>query len=249
MSLHPLAETFALVAGAYERGRPEYPPAAVGALGAELRLGPGARVLDLAAGTGKLSRALLAGGLDVVAVEPQASLRSVLGARIGTERVLEGVAEAIPVGDGSVDAVTVADAFHWFDQARAVAEIARVLRPGGGLAVISTFPDWSGASWSHELGELVMQNRPEHPFFDGPPWQDAVRAAGGWTAPREVRVTTVQPARPDKIVDHLASMSWIAALPDDERVATLERMRALVESGETPDELPIHVVIGLAELA
>jgi SAM-dependent methyltransferase len=249
VSLHPLAETFAGVAEAYERGRPEYPPAAVGALAAELRLAPGARVLDLAAGTGKLSRALLAGGLDVVAVEPQASLRSMLGSRIGADRVRDGVAEAIPLTGESVDAVTVADAFHWFDQARALAEIARVLRPGGGLAVISTIPDWSGASWAQELGDLVTQNRPEHPFFDGPPWQDAVRSAGGWTAPREVRVTTAQPARPDKIVDHLASISWIAALPDDERAATLERMRALVESGEMPDELPIHVVIGLAELA
>jgi SAM-dependent methyltransferase len=249
MSLHPLAERFASVADAYERGRPEYPPAAVGALAAELSLRSGARVLDLAAGTGKLSRALVAAGIDVVAVEPQASLREVLIARIGADRVREGFAEAIPVPDASVDAVTVADAFHWFDQAPALVEIRRVLRPGGGLAVVSMVPDWSGTSWAHELGTLVAEGRPEHPYFDGPPWRDAVRAAGGWSEPREVRVTTVQPAVPAKIVDHLASMSWIAAMPDDERAATLERMRVLVESGETPDELPIHVVIGLAELA
>jgi SAM-dependent methyltransferase len=246
MVLHPLAEHFASVAGAYERGRPEYPPSAVGALVAELGLAPGARVLDLAAGTGKLSAALLDAGLDVVAVEPLASLREVLVGKLGASRVHDGVAEALPIADESVDAVTVADAFHWFDQQRALAEIHRVLRPGGGLAVLATVPDWSGASWAHELGTLVQSSRPEHPHFDGPPWQDAVRAAGGWKAPREIRVTTSQPAVPARIVDHLGSMSWIAAMPDGERTATLERMRALVQAGQTPAELPLHVVIGLS---
>src|SRR5437868_12217076 len=111
MGMHPLAAQFAELADVYERGRPGYPPAVVGALAAELGLAPGARVLDLAAGTGKLTRALLAGGLDVLAVEPQAALRDVLARRIGAERVHDGVAEAIPLADASVDAVTVSDAF------------------------------------------------------------------------------------------------------------------------------------------
>jgi ubiquinone/menaquinone biosynthesis C-methylase UbiE len=188
--LHPLAVQFSRVAGAYERGRPEYAPAVVGAIVAELHLPQGAPVLDLAAGTGKLTRTLLSAGLDVVAVEPQPPLREVLAASIGSERVPEGVAEAIPLPDRSAVAVTVADAFHWFDQAVALREIGRVLRPAGGLAVLSTVPDWGGASWAHEVGTLIAGLRPEHPHFDGPPWQDAVRAAGGWTAPREIRVTT-----------------------------------------------------------
>ncbi len=96
MALHPLAARFASVADAYERGRPEYAPAAVGALTAELGLASGAPVLDLAAGTGKLARALLAAGLDVVAVEPQLQMRERLAATIGTERVREGFAEQIP---------------------------------------------------------------------------------------------------------------------------------------------------------
>jgi SAM-dependent methyltransferase len=246
MVLHPLAERFASVAGAYERGRPEYPPGVIGALAAELRLASGAPVLDLAAGTGKLSRALLAWGLDVVAVEPLASLREVLAKSIGADRVREGLAEAIPLADASVDAVTVADAFHWFDRAAALPEIRRVLRPGGGFAVLTTVPDWSGATWAHELGTLMESLRPEHPHFDGPPWQDAVRAAGGWTAPREIRVTTFQPARPERIVDHLASVSWIAAMPEPDRLRTLERIRTLVDAGETPSELPLHVIMGLA---
>ncbi len=248
MVLHPLAERFASVADAYERGRPEYAPAVVGALSAELGVAPGAPVLDLAAGTGKLTRRLLAGGLDVVAVEPHAVLRDRLAAVVGPERVREGFAEAIPLPDASVDAVTVAGGFHWFDHARALTEIRRVLRPGGGLAVLSTVPDWGGASWAHELGTLIAQLRPEHPYFDGPPWQEAVRAAGGWTAPREVRVTTSQPTDPGRIVDYVASMSFVAALPEEERAAWLAQVSALVDAGETPAELPVQVVVGLTTL-
>jgi SAM-dependent methyltransferase len=245
MELHPLAQHFASVADVYERGRPDYQPAVVGALAAELALVPGDRVLDLAAGTGKLSRALLASGFDVVAVEPQGAMLEKLVETIGAERVHEGVAEAIPLPDTSVAAVTVADAFHWFDRPRALAEIRRVLSAGGGLAVISTVPDWSGVSWAHELGSLVLGSRPEHPHFDGPPWQEAVREADGWSEPREVRVSMTQPTSPERVVDHLASMSWIAGMPEDERAAMIERIRALVSSGETPSELPIHAVIGL----
>ena len=248
MILHPLAAQFASVADAYERGRPDYPPAVVGALAAELGVAPGAPVLDLAAGTGKLTRPLLAAGLDVVAVEPQAPLRDRLAAIIGGKRVREGFAEAIPLPDASVDAVTVADGFHWFNHAQALVEIRRVLRPGGGLAVLSTVPDWSGASWAHELGTLIQQLRPEHPYFDGPPWQEAVRLAGGWTTPREIRVTTTQPTDPRRIVDYVASMSFVAALPGDQRAERLAQVTALVDGGETPAELPVQVVVGLTAL-
>jgi SAM-dependent methyltransferase len=249
VALHPLAARFAEVADAYERGRPEYPPAVAGALAAELRIRPGGRVLDLAAGTGKLTRALLGIGLDVVAVEPQEPLRELLAARIGAERVRDGVAEAIPLPDASVAAVTVADGFHWFDHELALGEIARVLRPGGGLAVLSTVPDWGGASWTDELGDLLVALRPEHPHFDGPPWQDAVRAHGGWTEPWEVRVTAPQPASSEQVLDYVGSVSWVAALPEQQRADTLERARALVSAGETPPEMPVLVVIGLTALA
>jgi SAM-dependent methyltransferase len=248
VALHPLAAQFASVADAYERGRPEYAPAVAGALAAELGLAHGAPVLDLAAGTGKLSRALVAAGLDVVAVEPQEAMREKLAGAIGEERVRDGVAEAIPLPDASVGAVTVADGFHWFDQARALDEIRRVLRHGGGLAVLSTVPDWSGASWAHDLGTLVAEMRPEHPYFDGPSWQDAVLKDGGWTTPREVRVTTSQTSDPEGIVAWVASMSFVAALPAKERAERLAEVARLVEAGETPAELSVQVVIGLTRL-
>lgn len=249
MALHPLAAQFPLVVGAYERGRPEYPPAVAGCIAAELGISSGAPVLDLAAGTGKLTRALLGIGLDVVAVEPQSSLRDILAASVGPERVREGLAEAIPLPDGSLSAVTVADAFHWFDAAAALSEIRRVLGPGGGLAVLSTVPDWSGASWAHEVGTLMADLRPDHPHYDGPPWQDAVQAVGGWSAPREIRLTTSQPAYAERIVDYVASVSWIAALSEDDRADMLAQIGAIIDAGETPAELPIHVRIGLTSLA
>lgn len=248
MTLHPLAQRFASVADEYERGRPDYQPAVVGALAAELALAPGARVLDLAAGTGKLTRALLVAGLDVVAVEPQRELRDVLAASVGAERVLDGLAEAIPLGDGAVDAVTVSDAFHWFDHAPALAEIARVLRPGGGLCVVWTIPDWGDATWAHELGTLIAELRPEHPAIDGPPWQDTARASGVWSEPRTVRITTARAASDELVVDHVASMSWIAALDGEERDRRLAQIRAIVAAGETPAELPVHFLLTLTSL-
>lgn len=249
MALHPLAGRFADVVGEYERGRPEYAPAVVGAIAAELGIPAGAPVLDLAAGTGKFTRALLGMGLDVVAVEPQAPLREILAASVGEQRVRAGFAEAIPLPDRSVVAVTVADAFHWFDQAPALEEIRRVLRAKGGLAVVTTVPDWSGASWAQEVGELMASLRPEHPHFDGSRWDDCVRAARGWSSPREIRPTVSQPALPERLVDYVASVSWMAALPEDERADTLARIGAIVSAGETPAELPLHVVIGLASVA
>lgn len=245
MALHPLAAQFAALAEVYERGRPGYPPPVVPRLMAGLGLAAGDRVLDLAAGTGKLTRALVAGGLDVAAVEPQEPLRAVLREAVGAGRVHDGLAEAIPFPDGSFAAITVADAFHWFDPVPALAEMRRVLRPGGGLALISTVPDWGEAPWGHDLGTLIAEFRTEHPYFDGTPWQDTLAATPGWGTPRELRVTTRQPASPGRIVDYVQSMSWVAALAGPERERMLARVEELVASG-TPAELPVHAVMWLS---
>jgi SAM-dependent methyltransferase len=248
VELHPLASQFASVAEVYERGRPEYALAVIGATAAELGVQPGDPVLDLAAGTGKLTTALVAYGFDVLAVEPQEPLRRVLAEKVGAARARDGVAEQIPLDDASVSAVMVADAFHWFDRPRALGEIRRVLMPGGGLALFNTIADWSGASWAHELGTLVADARPEHPHFDGRPWQEFVREADGFAEPWQLRVTTYSPADPEQVLAHMASISWIAGLQEPQRAEVLARMRAIVEGGETPERFALHVDVGLSKL-
>jgi len=235
MSLHPLATEFAGLADVYERGRPEYPGAVVERLCAELGLQPGARVLDLAAGTGKLTRALVAGGLEVSAVEPLGPLRDVLVATVGAGRVHEGVAEAIPFADGTFAAVTVADAFHWFDQGPALAEIRRVLRPGGGLALISSMPELSP-----ELVALINDARTAHPYFDGPSAQETLAAAPGWG---EARCVSIAARQRLAILDYVRSMSWVAAMDEPARGALLSSVRAV--AGEQV-ELPVHAVMWLS---
>ena len=104
-------------------------------------------------------------------------------------------------------------------------------------------------SWAHELGTLIMHARPAHPHFDGPSWREAIRAAGGWTEPREIRVTTNQPAEPARIIDFVASMSWVAAMPEGQRSAMLDQVATLLDARDSPSELPLHVVVGLTQLA
>src|SRR5262245_57393509 len=110
----PVAARFGAVAADYDRGRPAYPRAVIDRLAAVASVGPGTDVLDLAAGTGKLTRQLAGLGASVVAVEPSAGMRAQFAASVPGVRVLDGTAEAIPLTDGSVDVVTVAQAFHWF---------------------------------------------------------------------------------------------------------------------------------------
>jgi ubiquinone/menaquinone biosynthesis C-methylase UbiE len=246
MPLHPLAEQFAAVAQEYDRGRPDYPPAAVGALAAEMGLRPGARVLDLAAGTGKLTRALVLHGLDVVAVEPQAPLRDILQSS-GAE-VLEGVAEAIPLPDASVDAVTVADGFHWFDREPALADIARVLKPGGGLALVSTAPDWSATSWGHAVGELITARRTPHPYFDGVAFDQTLRENAAWEDPRLIEAAASQPLSVDRIVDYVLSFSWVANMEPAERDGFVAEIRELIGE-DVPEQSRVRFFMWLTALA
>ena len=142
MDLHARrADSFGAQAEAYAEHRPDYPVAAIRwalePLGSSERL----EVLDLAAGTGKLTAGLVAEGHQVTAVEPNEQMLSELVRRVHGVRALPGHAEHIPVPDQTVDAVFVGTAYHWFDQEKALPEIARVLRPGGVLAALWISPD------------------------------------------------------------------------------------------------------------
>src|SRR5215813_15666158 len=131
-----LAFSFGRIAVEYDDVRPDYAPEALDRAEEALGLAAGSKIVDLAAGSGKLTRALAQRFDEVVAVEPNDEMRGVLAQRSADIRVLAGTAERMPLPDSSADAVFVGDAFHWFDGAAAVNELARVLRPGGGVALL-----------------------------------------------------------------------------------------------------------------
>jgi ubiquinone/menaquinone biosynthesis C-methylase UbiE len=156
---HHAAPSFARAADAYERARPGYAAEAVAYLMRELELRPGRTVLDLGAGTGKLARQLAPSGAGVIAMEPLAEMRALVPRGI---EVLDGRAEAIPLLDDAVDAVTVAQAFHWFDEEAALREVDRVLRPGGKLAIVMNVRE------PHAFDEVLDRHR-AHRSLESPP--------------------------------------------------------------------------------
>ena len=150
------AASFDRAADVYERARPEYPEDAVDWL-----IPPGAKtVLDLGAGTGKLTRALAARGLDVIAVDPSPKMLAQLSKSLPGAVVREGTAEDIPLADASVDAIFAAQAWHWADQDVALPSVARVLKPGGTLGLIWNIRDES-TPWVKRLSEIVHSSNAE----------------------------------------------------------------------------------------
>jgi ubiquinone/menaquinone biosynthesis C-methylase UbiE len=230
---HPVAhEAFGPAAEAYERGRPGWPAAALDAIAARLDLSARSSVLDLAAGTGKLTRALVERFGPVTAVEPVDAMRAVLAREVPAARALPGAAEAIPLDDGSVDAVFVAEAFHWFATAGAVAEMKRVLRPGGGVAVLYNRHDkWQETQhpWTQEILQAFDLHRLAHEVdpFDRRPWRDALAARFGElhddVFENVVRLT------PAQLLDQYASFSTISRLPGGRREAALAEFAAILE--------------------
>jgi len=216
----------------YERGRPGYASAAADALAAEFGLDADSRVLDLAAGTGQLSRLFVPLVGSVVAVEPSASMRAVLARRLPSVEALDGRAERIPLPDESVDAAVIGSAFHWFDGDAAVAELARVLRPGGGLAVLWNVGLSSDPPWPEGLEQLVDELRaralrPARQSRSGL-WRAALDRAHDRFEPLRVRAIAHEHALDQEaFVAGVASFSFIGAMPDDERDPVLTRVRAL----------------------
>jgi SAM-dependent methyltransferase len=226
--LHRAAsEGYGRAAAAYERGRPGYPAAAVEFLAARLGLGPGRTVVDLAAGTGKLTRPLLASGADVVAVEPVAEMRAALPAGA---RALEGTAEAIPLADASADVVTVAQAFHWFDVDAALAEIHRVLRGGGALVLV-----WNRRRMDDPLNraidELIAPYRGHTPGLRANVWRAAFERTDLFDEFEEQAFPNEQSLDADGLAARIASISFIAALDEAERADVIRAARALAGDG------------------
>jgi SAM-dependent methyltransferase len=224
------------VAEVYERSRPSYPAEAIGWIVERAGLGPESTVCDLAAGTGKLTRLLVPSGAEVIAVEPVREMREQLEAAVPGVRVLEGTAESLPLADGSVDCITVAQAFHWFDYARALPELARVIRPGGSLAVIWNLRD-SGDPLVAALNEVVAPFVPPDQGVDRP-WREPLEAAPEF-GPVEHRTFAFEQLLDEEgLVGRVASISWIARLEDAERERVLGEIRELARSRPEPLVLP-----------
>lgn len=247
MELHPLVAGFDGIAVEYEHGRPGYPEGVAREI-ADAAGGP--RLLDVGAGTGKLSGPLVALGRDVVAVEPLATMRTVLARTIGADRVLAGTAEALPLEDGSVDGAVCADAWHWFDGERAAAELRRVVRPGGRVVISELAPSGpEDTPWAPPMREVLEPMRraaghplaaATHPGRRALDWTPPGFAAGGF-APFEHRtdLAFVHHTDRERMVAHAASISFVGGLPPasrDEVLADLDaRLRAAgVETAEVP---------------
>ncbi len=207
--------SFGSQAAAYERGRPSYPPAAIDWL-----LPDAARdVLDLGAGTGKLTTRLVERGLSVVAVDPIAEMLDVLRSALPDTTALLGTAEQIPLPDNSIDVVLVAQAWHWFEPERAVAEVVRVLRPGGRLGLLWNVRD-ERLGWVREFGEIVGL---EHD------WANAtVELPEPFTDVQTHRFEWTNYITPQALIDYVASRSYCITSPATVRSRTLDRVRELL---------------------
>ncbi|HEY5108159.1 MAG TPA: class I SAM-dependent methyltransferase [Acidimicrobiales bacterium] len=227
---------FATGADLYERARPGYSYDAVDHLLRALSVGPTSRVLDIAAGTGKLTRALVVAGASVVASEPSASMRATFASVLPGTPQVGATAELLPFADGSFDAVTVAQAFHWFDAPQALAECARILRPGGGLALV-----WNERDESDPVvAELTRVSKWDvhQPYPVGMDFGSVIDASGAFGPVTRTRFRFTQELDREAFVEQVASRSYIAVLPENRRRAVLDDVAALAARLDAPILLP-----------
>jgi SAM-dependent methyltransferase len=214
------SRSFESVAAEYERNRPQYPDEALQWAAERLGLEPGARVLDVGAGTGKLTRGLVGLGFEVVAVEPGAPMLEQLRAAVPEAEAHEASAESIPLPGESVDAAFAGQAYHWFDRAQALPELHRVVRADGGLALLWNWWD-ERDRLQRELGELIGYAGHE-PYREeelpGKPWFCEV----GRTV-----VATVQESSPDALAGYLSTASKYLTMEPSEREEQLAEVRAI----------------------
>lgn len=230
---------FSTSSDVYERARPGYSDESVAALVDQLGIVPGARVLDVASGTGKLTRSLVAAGATCVAAEPSESMRAAFAEAVPGVAQVGADAVRLPVVDGAFDAVTVAQAFHWFASTESVAEFARVLRPGGGLALI-----WNERDESDPVvAELTRISKWDvhQPYPVGRDFGAVVDAAGCFGPVARTRFRFTQLLDRTSFVEQVASRSYVVVLPEARRRALLDGVAALADGLAEPIPLPYLV--------
>jgi ubiquinone/menaquinone biosynthesis C-methylase UbiE len=224
VSADELALSFGRAADGYERGRPEWPDEAVDYAVERLALSPEAHVLDLAAGTGKLTRKLVRRFRRVIAVEPNDAMRQLLETIVPEAEARKGTARAIPLGDGDVDAVFVGEAFHWFAGREEVGEITRVLAACGGLVLL----------WHRPAEENLLPRgfggdaRTDRQRPTSGIWRDAFLDSA-FELMHEKLFEHVQQIDREGVLAYFSSISSIASLPEDERGARMEHIAAQLD--------------------
>ena len=231
-------EGYANVGSVYEKGRPEYPSDAVAFILQRLgvaQAGAGTRVVDVAAGTGKFTRALLGAGVTPVAVEPVAHMRETFVEQTPGTEILDGTAESLPFADDEVDAVVAAQAFHWFDAGAALHEFHRVLRPLGGLGLVWNGQDRS-IDWVEAIWREVDALRDDTPSAWSYEWRKAFVNGNGFTPLRSATFRHDHATDRDGLVARVTSISFIARGPEAERLRLADHVRSVCDAAALPEE-------------
>lgn len=216
-------------AALYERARPGYPAEAIDHLASALDLQGGRRVIDVGAGTGKLTGALVATGAEVMAVEPIAGMREILGAELPRVKVVEGTGEEMPLPWRFADAIVVGQAFHWFDPFAALSEFHRVLVGAGGVGLLWNVRDES-VDWVARWTEIVQ------PVSSGAPrermgaWREVLDWTELFTNPRIATFENPHRLHRRTVLERVASTSFVVSLDEDRREEVLEQIRHLLDT-------------------
>ncbi len=246
MPVHDVAARgFGREAQTYERSRPTYPAEAISWLVEQLRIGPEARVCDLAAGTGKLTRLLTPTGATLIAVDPIEAMWRVLHAALPEVALVAATAEALPFAAATFDAITVAQGFHWFDADVAALELQRVLRPGGRLGLLWNAPDRS-IDWVDQLWSIMDRLERETPGRDHDPRVVGLDAPSSFGSLHAATFHHAQSLTPEGVVERFRGVSRLAALSAEEQAPRLDAIRTILvthpqTAGQATVEIPYRV--------
>jgi ubiquinone/menaquinone biosynthesis C-methylase UbiE len=248
LSIHSAAaQGYQNISDVYESGRPDFPPEAISFLAQTLAIQRESCVLDLAAGTGKLTRCLVPLSAYITAVEPVESMGSKFTALLPKIPLLSGTAEAIPLRNESMDVVLVATAFHWFDGEKALIEIHRVLKPGGRLGLLWNVRDES-KEWVAEMMNIVEPHAGGAPRYKSFIWKKAFEQTVLFTPLKKASFPFIQKGNLKTVLDRVRSISFISALEEEAKNRILAEVKKYLENrseikNSVVLEIPYHTDI------
>lgn len=244
MSVHPQANAFDQVAEEYERGRPGYPATLLDWIRSRQELGPGSTVVDLAAGTGKLTRLLVTSGARLIAVEPLGAMRDVFRRMLPDVELIEGTAESIPLPDSSADLVTCGQGIKWFPNPVALAEIARVLRPGGEFVIVQNEYDESSPVQRRIEEIRIEAERESGEVKPGQNWREIVLVDPHFSVVDQVVLRGEHLVDREGVIGRMRSSSAVNRVSEARRLEMIESLDALID-GDVVDLTPNTEVVAL----